>query len=93
MAAIASKSITIGISDQLVDGPKNSRDYVGIQNLDGSNDIFIGFGGAVVTAGASANGVRIGPGEFFELKVPGNGSQIRGIAANAPVNIVFLSDS
>lgn len=93
MGAVVTKSITVGISDTLVDTAKNSRSYVAVQNLDPTNNVFIGYGGAEVTAGAASNGVRIGPGEYHELLVPGNGSEVRGIAANDSINIVFFSDS
>ncbi len=86
---IVSQGKTVATTDTLVDSPKNSRSYVGVQNLDGANAVHITFGGAAAT---SLNGVRIGPGEFYESTAPFNGAEIRGISITGSVNIIFITD-
>ena len=87
---LVSEAINVGTSDQLVKKAANSRAYVGIQNLGSANDVHIAFGGQAATA---LNGIRIGPGEYFDTHAPFNGSEVRGIAITAAVDIVFVSDN
>jgi len=89
MANIVSSQISIAITDTLIQGPKTTRGYVGIQNLDAANTVYVSFGRGTATA---ANGIRIGPGEYLEIRVPGMGSSLRGIAVGGVCTIVLLSD-
>jgi len=70
--------------------PKPGRSIVGIQNLDGSNEIHVKFGTEDATA---LNAIRVGPGEFFEVR-PGKpfGDPVKAIAISGAVNIVVNSD-
>ena len=85
-----SKGVNVGITDQLVASATNTRAYVGVQNLDAANSVHIALGGQTATA---LNGIRIGPGEYFDTHAPFNGSEIRGIAIDGAVDIIFVSDN
>lgn len=87
---IVSEAVNVGTSDQLVKKAAVSRSYIGVQNLDAANAVHIAFGGQPATA---LNGIRIGPGEYFDTHAPFNGSVVRGIAITSAVNIVFVSDN
>jgi len=86
MSSVISSAKSVNTVDGQIAIAKN-RSYIGVQNLDASNDVHIklGQGAATIT-----NAVRVGPGEFFELKVDNNASEIRGISVTGAVNIVFL---
>jgi hypothetical protein len=88
--AVYSEGGTVATTDTLVKSAANSRGYVGIQNLDAANDVHIAFGGQAATA---LNGIRIGPGEFYDILAEFNGVEIRGIAITAAVNIVIVADN
>jgi len=89
MGKLVTKAIAVAITDTLIDGPKNSRDYVGIQNLDGANPVFVSLGGKAATV---LNGVRINAGELLEFLVAGNGTEIRAISTGGVVNVILISD-
>jgi len=86
--AVYSSGVSVATTDTLVDSAVNSRNYVGIQNLDAANDVHIAFGGQAATA---LNGIRIGPGEFLDILAPFNGTEIRGIAITGAVNIILVA--
>ena len=86
MSSVITRAKTVATSDGQIAIAKN-RSYIGIQNLNASNDVHIGLGSEPVTA---LSGVRVGPGEFFELRAKNNSSEIRGISITGNVNIVFL---
>jgi len=89
MSSIKSRGLQIAITDTLIEAATGAGHYRGVQNLDATNAVHITLGGNAATA---LNGVRVGPGEFFEWKSPNNRSEVRGIAITALVNIVFLRD-
>jgi len=88
--ATRSEGISVLVTDTLVKAAANSRSYVGVQNLDAANDVHITFGGQAATA---LNGIRIGPGEFYDSVAPFNGTEIRGIAITGTVAIVLIADN
>jgi hypothetical protein len=81
---------TIADTNTLVDSPQNTRSYVGIQNLDAANNIYVSFGGTPAT---TTTGIRIGPGEFLDMNAPFNGSAINAISVGGPSDIVFMFGS
>jgi len=86
---IETEGFALPTADTLIRAAKNTGAYVGIQNLDASNAVHITFGGKAATA---TEGIRIGPGEFFDTLAPYNGSEIRGIAITGACNIVIVGD-
>jgi len=86
MSTVISSAKTVNTSEGQIAIAKN-RSYLGFQNLDGSNDFHVHLGSDAAT---TLNGVRVGPGEFFELKVDDNNAEIRGISITGAVNIVFM---
>ena len=87
---VVSEGKQVGTGSTVISGAKTTGGYRAIQNLDGSNDLHVSFGGADAT---TLNGVRVGPGEYLDITVSGNGSPINGIAPGGAVNIVYLHDS
>ena len=83
---VVSKGAQVQVASTEILPAKNTGSYRGIQNLDGTNSIHVCFGGAAAT---SLNGIRIGPGEFLDVSVLGNGSPINAIAIGGIVNIVI----
>jgi hypothetical protein len=86
MSSVSSVAKQVQTSTGELAAAKN-RGYIGIQNLDGSNPIHIHFGTEDATA---LNGVKVGAGEFYELRLSNNNTAIQAIAITGAVNIVFL---
>lgn len=84
---VVSKKVTVAITDTQIDGPQINRSYVGIQNTDATNPIYVVFGGAEATV---ATGLVILAGEFFDTHAPFNGTEIRAISTGGSVGAIFL---
>lgn len=89
MGLVTTKTLTVAVTDTLIAATSNSRGYVGIQNLDSADNLFVTFGGAAATI---ITGIQIKAGEYLEVKAPGMGSEIRGISDSGNILITVLSD-
>lgn len=89
MGIVTTKTLTVAVTDTSILTASNSRNYVGIQNLDSADNLFVTFGGAPATV---ITGIKIKAGEYLEVKVPGMGGTIRGISDSGNILITVLSD-
>ena len=88
---IVSSALNLATSDTLISPGRPGRKYVGIQNTDVANFVVITFGGNAAVL-SPPNGVKVGPGEFYEAKDVNINGPIRGISSTGAVDIVVRLD-
>lgn len=76
--------VDILITDTLL-SPQQSRSYFSVQNIDGTNNAFLVFGGE---AAVVDNGILLGPGEFYDVVVK-NDQEVRAIAVGGTVGLIL----
>lgn len=79
--------LLVGVANQVI-RPEENRRYLFIQNTDGANNLFVGFG----FEPSAINCVLIGPGGFYEpLWVPQNDIQMLGSAAGTNGTLIYAN--
>jgi hypothetical protein len=86
-AGVTHTTWVIGPSSGSIASANTARQYLLIQNNSSTATIWVKFGAAAVT---SANGIRIGPGAYFEWAGVIPTSLVNGIADAASTNLVVV---
>lgn len=86
---LKTRAVAVLITDSLI-SPVRARGYFGIQNPHATNILFVTFntGEELGRLATILIGVKVGPGEFYEVLTNKNSGEIRGITTGGTVDAV-----